>query len=135
MRKRIGLQVVIPPQPFHLRTGVPVDDIAFFVLKIPRHYNKDVPFTDPDFLFDLSFDPPHAGDAINTPDADMVCSHHQFSAPELLEVPFLGQFHPDKFLTRLILRFFRFFLYQCNHPYISTYNCSIFDAKENKLFP
>ena len=62
--KNSGLEIVVPVQPFHLRTRIPVDDIALFILEIPGNNNEDVPFTDPDFLFYLALDPPHAGDAI-----------------------------------------------------------------------
>jgi hypothetical protein len=130
--KNIGSEIFILAQPFYLRPSIPVEDIALFVLEIPGNDNKDVPFTDPDFLFYLALDPPHASNAIETPDTDMVCTHHQFSAPELLTVPFLGEFYPYDLLARRILRFF---LFQCYSSCSFTNTCSIFGAGENKLFP
>jgi len=35
----------------------------------------------------------------------MVCTHHEFSTPELLTVPFLGQLYPDDFIARWCTRF------------------------------
>jgi hypothetical protein len=75
-------KILIAPQPLDLRSGITVDDITFFVLEVPGYDNEDIPFTDPDFLFDLSLDSPHPGHAIETTDPDMVCTHHQFSIPE-----------------------------------------------------
>ena len=86
-------EIIVPAEPFNLWAGVPVNNVAFFVLKIPRDHNQNVPFTDPDFLFYLALDPPHAGDPVETPHADMVCAHHQFRTPEHFAVPFQGQ--PD----------------------------------------
>jgi hypothetical protein len=85
-----GSKIIVPAEPFDLRTGIPVDDIALLVLEIPRDDDQDITFTDPDFLFDLPFDPSHPGDTIKTPDADMVGTHHQFGTPEHLTVTFLG---------------------------------------------
>lgn len=56
------------------------------------------------FFFYLALDPHQADDAIKTTDPDMVCSHHQFGAPEQFAVPFLWEVHPDNFVTREILR-------------------------------
>ena len=100
MRRVTRSQVIIPSEPLHLRTGIPVDDIALLVLEVPRDDNKDIPFPDPDFLFDLSLDPAHPRYAIEAADADMVCPHHQFSTTEYLPVPFLGKSDPDDFITR-----------------------------------
>ena len=36
----------------------------------------------------------------------MVRTHHQFGAPELLTVPFLGKFYPDDLIARRVLGFF-----------------------------
>jgi hypothetical protein len=83
-----------------LRAGITVNDITFFVLKIPRNDYKDIPFTDPDFLFDLSLDSPHPGHAIETTDPDMICPHHQFSIPEYFAVTFLRELYPDDLITR-----------------------------------
>jgi hypothetical protein len=69
-------------------------------LKIPGNDNEDIPFTDPDFLFDLSLDSPHPGHAIETTDPDMVCTHHQFGIPEYFPVTFLGELYPDDLITR-----------------------------------
>ena len=93
-------QIIIATEPFDLRSGIPVNDIAFFILEVPRDNNENVSFTDPDFLFYFSLDPPHSRYAIKTSDAYMVCTHHQFSAPEHLPVSFLGQLYPDDFITR-----------------------------------
>jgi hypothetical protein len=92
-------EIIIPPEPLHLRTGIPVHDIAFLILEVPGNYNQDIPFPDPDFLFYLSLDPAHPCNAIVTADADMVCPHHQFSRTKHLPVPFLGEFHPDNLIT------------------------------------
>ena len=95
-----GLQIIITPQPLDLWSGIPVDDIAFFILEVPRDNNENVPFADPDFLFNLTLDSPHPCYAIKTADTDMVCTHHQFCDPEHLPVSFLGQFYPDDLITR-----------------------------------
>jgi hypothetical protein len=99
------LQVIVAPEPLYLGAGIAVDDITFFILKIPGDHNKDISFPDPDFLFDLSLDPSHPCHAVITADADMVCTHHQFSAPEHLTVSFLWQFYPDDLVTRWCSRF------------------------------
>ena len=75
-------KILITPETLDLRAGIPVNDITFFILKIPRDDNVDIPFTDPDFLFDLSLDSPHPGHAIETTDTNMICTHHQFCIPE-----------------------------------------------------
>ena len=93
-------EIIIAPEPFDLRAGIPVDDITFFILEIPRNYNKDIPFADPDFLFYLSLDSPHPCHTIKTADTDMVCPHHKFGIPEHLPVSFLGQLNPDDLITR-----------------------------------
>ena len=93
-------EVLIPSEPLHLRPGVPVDDITFLVLEVPRDDNKDIPFPDPDFLFYFSLDPAHPCHTVKTADPDMVCTHHKFSAPEYFPVAFLGQFYPDDLITR-----------------------------------
>ena len=84
MRKKVMYfsKILITPEPLDLRAGIPVNDITFFVLEVPGNDNKDIPFTDPDFLFDLPLDSPHPGHAIETTDPDMICTHHQFSIPE-----------------------------------------------------
>jgi hypothetical protein len=84
-----------PPKPFDLRSGVTVNDIAFVILEIPRDDDQDIPFTDPDFLFDLPLGQSHAGHTVKTPDTDMVCVHHQLGAPELFTVWVSGQSYPD----------------------------------------
>jgi hypothetical protein len=93
-------KVFVPPEPFDLRTGIPVHDIAFFILEIPWDHNKDVPLPDPDFLFDLSLDPAHPCHAVETANPDMVCPHHQFGTPEHFPIAFLGQFDPDDLIAR-----------------------------------
>ena len=87
---RYDSEIIIAPEPFNLRTCIPVDDIAFLILEVPGNDNEDVSFTDPDFLFDLSLDPPHPCHAIKTADTDMICTHHQVSTPKHLPVSFLG---------------------------------------------
>jgi len=76
------LKILIAPEPLDLRAGITVNDITFFILKIPWDDNKNIPFTDPDFLFYLTLDSPHTGYTIETTDSDMICTHHQFSIPE-----------------------------------------------------
>ena len=93
-------KILIPPEPFDLGTGITIDDITFFVLEVPGNDYQDIPFTNPDFLFDLSLDSPHPGHAIETTDTDMICTHHQFSIPEYFPVAFLGQLYPDDLITR-----------------------------------
>jgi len=93
-------KIIIAPEPLDLGSGIPVDDIAFFILEVPRDNNKDIPFTDPDFLFYLPLDSPHPCNAVKTADTDMVCTHHQFRVPEHLPVSFLGQLYPDDLITR-----------------------------------
>jgi hypothetical protein len=85
-----GLQIIISPEPFDLRAGIPVDNIALFILEVPWDDNENITLTDPDFLFYLPFNPSHPGDTIKTPDADMVGTHHQFGTSEHLAVAFLG---------------------------------------------
>ena len=75
-------KILITPEPLDLWAGITVNDITFFVLEVPGNDYKNIPFTDPDFLFDLSLDSPHPGNAIKTTDPDMVCTQHQFSSPE-----------------------------------------------------
>ena len=72
-------KILITPEPFHLRAGISINYITFFILEIPGYDNKDIPFTDPDFLFNLSLDSPHPGHTIETTDPDVICTHHQFS--------------------------------------------------------
>ena len=93
-------QIFIPPEPLDLRAGITVNDITFFVLEVPRDYNEDISFTDPDFLFDLSLDSSHPGHTVETTDPYMICTHHQFSIPEYFPVAFLGQLYPDDLITR-----------------------------------
>jgi hypothetical protein len=104
-------EIIIPPQPFDLRPGIPVDNITLFILEIPGDDNEDISLADPDFLFDLPFDPAKARDTIKTFDTDMVCSHHELGTAEHLTVPFLGQFYPDNFVARGDSRFL---VRQCN---------------------
>ena len=93
-------QILIAPEPLDLRAGVPVNNIAFFILEVPGDDNENIPFADPDFLFYLPLDSPHPRHAIKTADTDMVCTHHQFCNPEHLPVSFLGQLYPDDLITR-----------------------------------
>src|SRR5208337_2677407 len=91
--------------PFDLRAGIPVHDIAFLVLEVPRDHNEDVPFPDPDFLLDFSLDPAHPCHTVETADPDMVCTHHKFGTPEHFPIAFLGQFDPDDLIARWYSRF------------------------------
>ena len=102
MQKRIWYfsKILIAPEPFDLGAGIPINDIAFFILEIPGYDNEDVPFADPDLLFYLTFDSPHPGYAIITANTDMVRTHHEFCDPEHLPVPFLREFYPDDLITR-----------------------------------
>jgi hypothetical protein len=93
-------KVLITPEPLDLRAGITINDITFFVLKIPGNDNQDIAFTNPDFLFNLSLDSPHPGHAIETTDTDVICTHHQFSIAEYFPVPLLGQLYPDDLITR-----------------------------------
>jgi hypothetical protein len=51
------LEILISAEPFHLRPGIPVNNITFFILEVPRDNNQDVSFANPDLFLDLSFDP------------------------------------------------------------------------------
>lgn len=86
-------------QPLNLKAGITIDDITLIILEIPRDNDQDVPLTDPDPLFDRALDPAHAGNAVKTPDTDMVCAHHQLGAPELFTNAFLGQPYPDDLIA------------------------------------
>jgi len=94
------LKILITPEPLDLRAGITINDITFFVLEVPGNDYQDIPFTNPDFLFDLSLDSPHPGHAIETTDTDMICTHHQFSIAKYFPVPFLRQLYPDDLITR-----------------------------------
>ena len=94
------LKIIIAPEPFNLWSGVAVYDVTFFILEVPGDDYEDIPFTDPDFLFNLSLDSPHPGHAIETTDTDVICTHHQFSIAEYFPVPLLGQLYPDDLITR-----------------------------------
>ena len=100
LMKCLFSQILITPEPLDLWARITVHDITFFVLEVPRDDNEDIPFTDPDVLFDLSLNPPHPCHAIKATDTNMVCTHHQFSVPEHFPVSFLGQFYPDDLITR-----------------------------------
>ena len=80
----------MPPQPFDLGLGVPVDNITFIVLEGPWHDDEDVTLADPDFFLDLSLDPAHAGDPVITFHPDVVGTHHQFGDCKQFTVAFLG---------------------------------------------
>jgi hypothetical protein len=96
------------PQPFNLRASVSVKDIAFVILKIPRDNYKEITFPDPDFLFYLSLDSSHPCHTIETPDANMVCTHHELGTAELFTVAFLGKSYTDNLITRSRCRGFFF---------------------------
>jgi hypothetical protein len=102
-------KIFIAPEPFDLRARISVNDIALIVLEIPGNDDHNIPFTNPDFLFDLSLDPSHPRCAVKTAHPDMICTHHQFGAPEHFAVSGLGQFYPDDFINR---RWYRFFVCQ-----------------------
>jgi hypothetical protein len=99
-KSRQTSKILITPEPLDLRAGITINNITFFILEVPGNYNEDIPFADPDFLFDLSLDSPHPGHAIVTTDPDMVCAHHQFSNTEYFPVTFLGKPYPDDLITR-----------------------------------
>jgi len=94
-KKRKYLEVPVLAKPVSLGWQVAVDDIALLVLKTPRGDDKDIAFTYPCALLDLPLDPAHAGNAIVTPDPDMVCPHHEVCECELFVGPLLGQANPD----------------------------------------
>ena len=94
------LKILITPEPLDLWAGITVNDITFFVLEVPGNDYKDIPFTDPDFLFYLSLDSSHPGHTIETTDPDMICTHHQLGITEYFPVAFLGQFCPDDLITQ-----------------------------------
>jgi hypothetical protein len=62
---------------------LPVDNITFFILEVPR--DEDITFTDPGFLFDLSLDSPPHCHAVKTADTNMVLhpstGHHTRTSP------------------------------------------------------
>jgi hypothetical protein len=97
-------EIIVSAEPFDLWAGITVNNIAFFILEVPWDHNQNIPFTDPDLLFNLSFDPAHAGDPVKTPHPDMICTHHQLGAAKHLPVPFFGQPDADD-LPGLILLF------------------------------
>lgn len=88
-----------PAEPVHLRSGVPVDDVALIVLKRPGDDDQDVTLADPDLLLDLALDPPSPGHPVLPPNADMVGSHHHLGSSKDLTIPFLRQPGPDDLLT------------------------------------
>lgn len=90
-----GSQVSIFFQPFDLGSCVSIDDICLIILKAPWDDNKDVSFADPDLLFDLSFNPAHAGYTIYTFNPDVVRSHHQFCIAKCLMVSFIWYLNTD----------------------------------------
>jgi hypothetical protein len=83
-------EIPVLPQPVSLGREVPVDNIAFVILKAPGSNDQNIPFTDPDTLFDLALDPSHTGDAVVTPHPDMICPHHEICKSKLLICPFFG---------------------------------------------
>lgn len=88
-------EIPVPAQPLDLRTGVPVHNIALFILEAPGYDDKDIPFANPDLLLNLPLDPAHPGNPVVTPDPYMIRSHHEFGTSEHLAVPFLWQPYPD----------------------------------------
>jgi hypothetical protein len=129
-------EVIISSQPFDLGAGIPINDIALLVLETPGDDDEDVPFTNPDFLFDLPLDPSHPGDAVETPDTDMVRPHHQFGTAEHLTVPLLGQPDPDN------LPGFIFLIVEVRQYTISPIRalwsklkCSCLDVREYSIIP
>ena len=94
-RGKKELQVPVPAEPVDLRLEVTVDDITLLVLEAPGNYDEGIAFPDPDPFLYLALDPSHPGDAVNTPDPDMVCAHHQICRCKHLPVPFFWQ--PDTY--------------------------------------
>jgi len=87
--------VPVPSQPLHLRTGVPVGNIALVVLEAPGDDDEDISLTNPDLLLDLSLDPSHPGYPVKAPHPDMVCAHHEFGTGKYLAVPLVRDAYPD----------------------------------------
>jgi len=92
--KKRESDVPVLPQPVGLRLEVPVDDIAFLILDAPGNDNDGIAFAYPLSLLYLALDPAHAGNTVNTLDADMICPHHCFGTGKLLIVPFFRQPYP-----------------------------------------
>jgi len=97
-KRRIS-DVFISPEPVTLWRCISVWDIAFVILKTPWGDNYHIPFPDPGALFDLPFNPSHAGYPVKTTDSDMVRPHHQFSKSKLLTVILFGKTDPDYFCS------------------------------------
>jgi hypothetical protein len=81
-------EIPVLPQPVRLGREVPVDNIAFVILKAPGSDDEDVPFPDPDAFFDLTLDSPHPGYSVVTPHPDMICPHHEIRKSKLFVRPF-----------------------------------------------
>ena len=111
--------IPVLPQPVCLRLEIPEDNVAFFVLKTPRHDDNGVAFPDPCPFLDFSLDPAHAGDTVNTPDADMISPEHLFGKGKLFIIPFFWQ--PDADGGRAVgihciqVRFFGVFFMKTTH--------------------
>jgi len=43
-------KILISAEPFGLRPGIPVNNITFFILEVPRDDNRDISFANPDFF-------------------------------------------------------------------------------------
>jgi hypothetical protein len=90
-----SLDIPVSLQPFCLWFEVPVHDITLCILEAPGSNNQGIAFPDPSPFLHCSLDSAQAGDPINTPHTDVICPHHQFSACELLFIPFLRESYTD----------------------------------------
>ena len=81
-------EIPVLSQPVCLRGKVTVDDVALVILETPGGDDQDIPFPDPDTLFDLALDPAHPGNPVIASHPDMICPHHQIGKSELFICPF-----------------------------------------------
>lgn len=86
--RKVDSKIPVLPQPVRLGWQVTVDDIALVILKAPGGNDQDIPFPDPDALFDLALDPSHPADPVITPYPDMISPHHEISKSKLFICPF-----------------------------------------------
>lgn len=93
-------QIPVFPQPLHLWTGIPVDDVALVVLETPGDHDEDISFSYPDSLLDRSLYPAHTGYPVETFHPDMVGPHHELGLGKDLVVPLAGKAYPDDLFTR-----------------------------------
>jgi hypothetical protein len=83
-------EITVLPQPVRLGREVPVDNIALVILEAPGSDDQDIPFPDPDPLFDLALDPAHPGNPVIASHPDMICPHHEICKSKLFICPFFG---------------------------------------------